>query len=492
VISPHVDSSQKLSSLIRHFLSGPERTALAANVGELLRHDDITGAQQMLSAAVDRGSFALLISDDIQDPELQEALRAIAREYQDTRISQEGRAAKQGNAAEKERERAESAIHELQAVQEQLTALRENDASKDATIVKLEHALEQEKGQTASAIQNLSFVQEQLAEMTRNAIRAADARDEYAREVEHAKAALSKMNIRLTEAQGQLTLTKGPAADAAALRAALEQERDATRFATAEIESLKREIVKLQTTKVRSNGAASSTAQEKERGDSASQQLGAERDQLPALRESGAKMPEELKQEKGRSASVARELMASQKEIAVLKAQAAGAAAIQEALRQEKESTAAALREVQNLKTQMAALEPRAQLVPAALLFQANPVLLKTFRIFEDGAKPSSRSGTAGEVSLSKARQASLPPRAETEHKSTNEALPQTHRRNFPQKTAEEKSDRSPSEVPKLTEMADRNTVVKPKRSPRLPARAASTPRLPATLLPVDGLWAFY
>ncbi|WP_150117633.1 hypothetical protein [Microvirga vignae] len=485
-------------------MSSPERSTLAADVGELLRQGDLTGARQKLEAAVDAGTFAIIIIDSIQDPKLQEMLQAMARERQDTRFAQDvpvgdvrakgSNAGEPADATERERGRAEAALRELNAMQGQIAALRE----KEARVAELEHALEQEKGRTASAIQDLSLVRGQLTAMTQNASRAADKRDEHAQEVEKGKAALSELTAKLTEAQEQLATLKGSAAEAPELRAALERERAAARFAAREIETLKRELVTLQTSGVSSNGAISSASQEKERADAASQQLDAVQKQLSALRESEAKMQGQLKQERERNASVTRQLVAFQQEILALKAQAESTAAIQEALRQEKENTAAALHRVHALQGQIADLEARAEFVPAALLFQTTPILLKSsIHTFQGGAKPSSRSSTEGDVSQRKARQVSLPPQVERERKLSDEAAAQTRRRNLPLKSEEEKSVRSPSGSHKPNEAADRNEVVKLKRSPRLPARENSAteglaPDLPAILLPVDGLWAFY
>ena len=111
-------------------------------------------------------------------------------------------------------------------------------------------------------------------------------------------------------------------------------------------------------------------------------------EQLSALRESKAKMQDELKQERGRSASVIRQLGAFEREILALKAQAKSTATTQEALRQEKENTAAALRDVHTLKKQIADVGAHTEFVPAALLFQTTPVLLKpSTHTFQGGAE---------------------------------------------------------------------------------------------------------
>jgi DNA repair exonuclease SbcCD ATPase subunit len=183
-------SQRERISLFQELLSSPERTELAADVGELLRQKDLTGARQRLEAAVNAGTLAIIISDSIQDPELQKLLQAVARERQATRLAQGipvadagangGKVGESSDAAEKERVRAEEALQAPHAAQEQLAALRE----KEARVVELEHKLEQEKGRTASVIQDLSLVRGQLTAMTQNDIRAAETRDEHAREVE--------------------------------------------------------------------------------------------------------------------------------------------------------------------------------------------------------------------------------------------------------------------------------------------------------------------
>jgi DNA repair exonuclease SbcCD ATPase subunit len=498
-----VEASQReWISLFQELLSSPERTELAADVGELLRQKGLTGARQRLEAAVNAGTLAIIIGDSIQDPELQKLLQAVARERQDTRLAQGipvadagangGKVGEPGDAAEKERVRAEAALQELHAVQEQLAALRE----KEARVVELEHKLEQEKGRTASVIQDLSLVRGQLIAMTQNAIRAAETRDEHAREVEKGKAASLELTAKLAQAQEQLVLLKGGAAEAAELRPALERERDAVKSAARELEALRRELVTLQTNAVSSAGAVSSAAQENERADATSQQLKAVQEQLSALRESEAKMQDVLKQERERSASAIRQLGASQREVLALKAQAASAAKIQEALRQEKENTAAAIRDVHALKRQIADLGAHTEFVPAALLFQTVPVLLKpSTHTFQSGAKPSSGAGTDGDISQRKARQVSLPPQAERERKLFDEATAQTRRRNLQLKSVE-KSVRPPSTRSKPSEAAGRDIVVKLKRSPRLPVANSApeplAPNLPAILLPIDGLWALY
>jgi hypothetical protein len=84
-------SRRKWTSFFQELLSSPERTELAADVGELLRQKDLTGARQRLEAAVNARTLAIIISDSIQDPELQTLLQAVARERQDTRLAQGSR-----------------------------------------------------------------------------------------------------------------------------------------------------------------------------------------------------------------------------------------------------------------------------------------------------------------------------------------------------------------------------------------------------------------
>jgi hypothetical protein len=503
-ISPYVEASQwDWTSLLQNLLSSPERTELAADVGELLRQKDLTGARQRLEAAVNAGTLAIIIGDSIQNPELQKLLQTVARERQDTRLTQGvpvgdagadgGKVGEPGDAVEREKVRAEAALQALHAAQEQLAALRENEAR----VVELEHALEQERERTASVIQDLSLVRGQLTAMTQNAIRAAETRDEHAREVEKGKAALLELTAKFAEAQEQLVLLKGIAPEAAELRPALERERDAVKSAARELEALRRELATVQTSAVSSAGAVSSAAQENERADATFQQLKAVQEQLSALGESKAKMQDELKQERGRSASAIRQLGASQREVLALKARAASADTIQEALRQEKENTAAALRDLHALKRQIADIGAHTEFVPAALLFQTTPVLLKpSTHTFQSGSEPNSGAGTNGDISQRKARQASLPPQVERERKLSDEATAQTRRRNLQLKSVE-KSVRPPSTSSKPSGAAGRDTVVKLKRSPRFPTRENSVPEplapnLPAILLPVDGLWALY
>jgi hypothetical protein len=207
-------------------------------------------------------------------------------------------------------------------------------------------------------------------------------------------------------------------------------------------------------------------------------------------------MQDESKHERGRSASAIRQLGASQREVLALKAEAESAATIQEALRQEKENTAAAIRDVQALKRQLADLGAHTEFVPAALLFQTTPVLFKpSTHTFQSGAKPNSGAGTDGDSSQRRARQVSLPPQVEREPKLSDEATAQTRRRSLQLKPVE-KSAGPPSTSSKPSEAAGRDTVVKLKRSPRLPAANSApkplAPDLPAILLPIDGLWALY
>jgi hypothetical protein len=503
-ILPHAGTSENAwAAIIHDLMSDPERTKLAADVGELLRQGDMARARQMLNAAISLGTFAIITDDKILDPELQKLLQAKASERQATRLAQglpadENRANRYntdeaGGAVERERVRAEAALQELHAMQGELAALRE----KGGRVAELEHALEQEKGRTASATQDLSLVREQLAAMTRNAIRAADTIDEHAREVERGKAALSALTIELTEAQERLAALKGSAAEAAELRPALERERDAAKIAAREIESLRRELVTIQTSGISSTGAVRLTAQENERADAASQQLKAVQEQLSALRVGEARMQGELEQERERGASAIRQLEASQRETLALKAQATSAVAFQEALREEKENTAAALRDVHALKQQIADLGARREFVPAALLFQTTPVLLKpSTHTFGSGAGPNSGAGTDGDISQSKARRVSLPSEVERERMLSDEATAQSRHRNAQPKSVE-KPVRPPFTSSKPSGAAGRDTVVKLKRSPRVPTRENSAPEplapnLPAILLPVDGLWALY
>jgi hypothetical protein len=503
-ISPYVEASQrKWTSFFQELLSSPERTELAADVGELLRQKDLTGARQRLEAAVNAGTLAIIISDSIQDPELQTLLQAVARERQDTRLAQGipvadtgangGKVGESSDAAEKERVRAEEALQALHAAQEQLAALRE----KETRVVELEHKLEQEKGRTASAIQELSLVRGQLTAITQNDTRVAETRDEHAREVEKGKAALLELTAKLAEAQEQIVLLKWNAAEAAELRPALERERDAVKSAARELEALRRDLVTLQTSAVSSAAAVNSVAQEKERANATSQQLKAVQEQLSALRESKVEMQDELQQERGRSASVMRQLGASEREILALRSQAESAAAIQEALRQEKENSAAALRDVHILKKQIADVGAHTEFVPAALLFQTTPVLLKpSTHTFQGGAKLDKGADTDDDISQRKARQVSLPPQFERERRLSDEAMAQTRRRNLQLKSVE-KSVRPPSTSSKPSGAAGRDTVARLKRSPRFPTRENSVPEplapnLPAILMPVDGLWALY
>lgn len=448
------------ASLMQSLVSGPETTNLAADVGELLRQGDLVGAHKLLSAAVDTGTLAKIAIDYIRDPEVQKLLQSIARERRDTSIDRDvsagntgedrGKPGGSGDAVERERIRSEAAL------------------------------------------------QEKLAAMTQDFVRAAARRDEDARELEKVKAEQVELSAKLTEAQEQLARLKESAAEAAELRAALERERGAARFAAREIETLKRQVVKLPTIGVSPTETASSAHQEKERADAASQQLNTVRDQLSALRESEAKVQSELEQEKGRSASAARALQEAQREILSLKAQAASAAAIQEALRDEREMTAAALREVHALKKQIADLEARTEFVPASLLFQTTPVPPgPSTERSQDGAQPGSGPGSDGDTSERKARQASLAPHVETERKPADEATTQTRRRNLPLKPVEEKTVRPPSGSPKLAAASGKTSVVKLKRPRSLPARESSAarppaPDLPESLLPADELWSFY
>jgi hypothetical protein len=502
---PYPYESQKdLASLIKLLVSGPGRTELAANVGKLLLQGDLTGAQQMLSAALDVGTLAVFIVDVIQDPEVQGTLQAIAREHQgaslDSRVyaNDAGVGGAKGgeprDAAERERAHADAALQELHAAQEQLAASRE----KETRVAELELALELEKERTASAMQDLGHVREQLAAMAQEVTRAADTRDEYEREVKGAKTALMDLTMRFTAAQEQLASLKQSAAEAVELRATLERGNDAAASSAREMAALKEQLATLQTSRVDTVRPVSTAVQEKEQADAASQQLNAVRGQLSTFREREAKMQSELEQEKERSASATRQLDAFQKENLSLKNQAALAVTIQDALRQEKENTAAARRDVQVLKRQIADLEARTEFVPAALLFQSTPVSLKpSSHIFQGGAKPSGGFDTEGDVSQRKARQASFPPQIEMERKLSDGATAQIRRRNLPLKSVEEQSAKPPSGSLKPREAAGRDAVVKLRRSSRLPARENSAtdalaPGLPASLLPINGLWALY
>jgi hypothetical protein len=504
-IFSHTEPSQgSWTSLIQSLVQSPERSALAADVGELLRQGDLTGARERLEAAIAVGTFAIILSDGIQEPDLQRLLQAMARERQDTRLAQATSGADAGaneskvgelkDAAERERVRAEAALDELHAMQGQLAALRE----REARVVELEHALEQEKGRNASASQDLSLVREQLSAMIDNATRAAEARDDQAREVEKVKAALSELTGKLAKAQEQLADVRGSTADTAELRATLERERDAVKLAARENESLKRELAMRQTSGVSANGAVSPVSEENERADAASRQLDAVHEQLSALQVNEAKMQDELKQERGRSASATRQLEASQKVILALKAQVASAATTQEALRQEQESSAAALRDVRALKRQISDLDAHTEFTPAALLFQTTPVLLEpSIHTFQSGARPSSGAGTEGKVSQRKARQVSLHPHSATERELSDEGATQTRPRNLPLKSVEEKSVSPPSGRRGSNEVADKDTIIKLKRSPHSRTRENSAPRpfapnLPPILLPIEGMWALY
>jgi hypothetical protein len=496
-------SQRDWASLFESLLTSPERTQLAGDVGEALRRKDLSGAGRRLDAAVSAGTLAILIRDDIQDPVLQYLLQAVARERSDSRLasglppagvgSVAGDSGVRGDAAEKERVRAEAALQELRTLQEQLAVSRKNEAR----VGELEHELEREKGRTASAVQDLNALHGQLTAMAQDKISAAEMRDAYAREAEQGKAAVSELASKLTAAQQQLAILEGRATEARELRLALEQERNAAEVAAGEIDSLRRELVLRQSGGVSPAGAGSSAAQEQKRAGAALEQSGTVRDELTALEESRAKMQGELDHERERSTSLSHQLAISQREILALKAQAAGAATTQEALRHEKEKTAAALRDLEAVKRQVKDLEVRPGFVPAAVIFQFNPVVLKPSpNTFQNGA--SLKSGTIAKDNISQrtVRQAALPRQLETERTFTDRANVQVHRRN-PQLRPVEEPVGPALTRPKPNKAVGSSTIVKLQRTPSVTTRMNSAPEpiapgLPASLLPVDGRWALY
>lgn len=497
--SRHNGSSQKdWATLLKLMVSGPERTELAANVGELLQRGDLTGAQQMLSAAVEAGTFAVAIVDSIRDPEVQRTLQAIARERRGASLEtgvhtgdadvDGAEGSEPGDAAERERVRAEAALQELHAAQEQLTALREKEARASA----LEQALEQEKERTASATQDLDHARKQLAAMAEQVTRAADERDERVREVEAAKAALVDLTIRLRAAQEQLAILMESPAVTGASSADLERENDAADLAAREIAALKEQLVTLRTGQVDNSRLINSVAQEKSRADAVSQQLGTLQDQLSALRAREAKIQDELKQERENSASLTRRLVDTQRELASQTIRAASVAEAQGRLRQEKERTAAALREVDALKRQIADLGASAKFKPAALPVRTTPVPPSPGR-----AKPDRGADREDAVPQRQSRQAALPPQDKTRSRLPDEAAAQARRPSVLQKSGTEEAGRRSSGSLRSSAVSGKGAVTKLKRPSRVLARENSAtevliPDLPASLRPAGELWLFF
>jgi hypothetical protein len=491
------------TSVLKGLLTSPERVELVADVGELLQQRDLAGARKRLDAALDAGTLAILISDDIQDTELQRLLQAIARERHDTQLAtgvpvgdigadrRDGR--EPSDPVKKERARAEATLQELHAVQEQLAASRANEVR----VGELERALEQEKGRTASAVKDLILVRQHLTAMEQNAERDADARDWHARELERSKAERAELAAKLTLAHEQLAAFRRSTQEAAELRSSLERERDAAKFAKEQIESLRRELVTRQTSSISSTEVVYSAVKECERVGGTSEQFEAVQERLTGLQKALAKMQDELNQEKDRSASAIHQLGAFQRETIALRVQAAGFATIQEELRQEKENTAVALGALETLKRRIVVPEAHEVFIPSALLFRATPVLLNpSTHTSLNGAKLNSGTGAEGNTSQRKDRRVLLPPRVKTEPKLTDGAPAQIRHRAPPPRSVQT-SVRPSSSRPRLNEAASRDTIVRLKHSARIPdhensAPVTFAPDLPAILRPDDGLWALY
>jgi len=504
VVSPRIDASQRdWPSLFHSLLASPGRTELAADVGKALQQNDFDGARQRLSLAVNAGTLAILIGDDIHNPELQSLLLAVAREQHDSQLTARIQAGEvtsnamngkgPGDTAEKERVRAEAAVQELRTVREQLEALKE----KEARAVELEQSLEQERGRTASAAQDLNLMRGQLTAMAQNAISASDARDAYAREAERNKAALVELAAKLTAAQEQLAALEGSAAEATELRLALAREREAAKASAGEIDSLRRELVSRETERAGSAGAGDSTHIGREPASVTPEHSRVGQGEPADLRASEAKLQNELNQERERSASVVQQLSASQREILALKAQVAGIAAIKEALRQEKENTATALRDREALEEQVKAFDMYTAFIPGTLIFQTTPILLEpVIQTFRSGVRSSNRTGIDGASPQPRDRQVSSPLNVETERKLPDDVTMRIHR-DPPQKTSQ-KPVVPPTGKPNSDDVASRDAPVKLKRGPPLPGNRNSAPPgpfapdLPVTLRPVDGLWALY
>ncbi|MGF9761740.1 hypothetical protein AAII07_41810 [Microvirga sp. 0TCS3.31] len=492
------------ATLIRDLLVGPGRTALAADVAELLRRHDYTGAQQRLEAAVDIGTFAIIISDGIQDPALQEVLQAFARQRQDALLSQGarvgdegvdgGKADKLGDAAVGKSVGSEAALKEQQMMREQLAASRE----KEARVAELEYAVEQEKERVASLTRALDSTQELLASTIQDATRAAEIRDEDAREKERANAARLELTLRLTAAHEQIEALQKIVAKAGELQTALERERELASHSARETNALKTQLAILQKTRPSATDTEGSAAREKRQTDAAVHQLNALWDQTVTLRASEAKMQDELQQEKERSAAMARQLETVQKESATLAEQVRNAAAIEAALQLEKEKVAAASHDLSSLRKQIALLEKNTEFIPAVLIFQTP---LTFSEPLADKPQTGAASGGVSKGSVAsqrKTRQAVVPLEAGALNKSSGglvKAQPLELKPSPQSRVARRVKPPSGSRDPHPT--YDK-AFIGLSRSPRSLARESNAvprgfyPALPAILLPDEGHWRVY
>jgi hypothetical protein len=486
------------ASILERFMSRPQSAELAANLGELLRRGDLSAAQDMLIDALNVGTFAIYINNDIQDPTLQAMLQTVARKRHDTRVAQGisandsggngGKAADFAAIAERERVRADMALQELRIVQEQLAASRQQTAR----LAEVEHVLEEEKERVASAARQLDHAQKQNIDIKAQIGKAANEREEHAREMERLNAAHTDLSAKLTAAHEKIAKLERSSAEAANLQTALEREKRLTTSTMLDLESLKGQLATLQRDRSKATALEATEAQERQQADTALQQLNALQSQLAAVQTRNAKMQSELKQEGERSAGLTRQLDAALEQVANLARQVATENENQHLWQQEREKVATAVRELNALRRHIGILEHYTEFLPSAVVFQM-PFIVPEPQASDSQPTGSPRGmGVNSRDTLQPKNPKETPP---SQARSQNKAVgAETPSPKSLIRSAETKADKAFSKVNKPSALSKMGSA-KPSTSPRLSVwephavPRTLTPILPASILPDDGLW---
>jgi hypothetical protein len=277
--------------MLQSLATSGERRELIGKLEALIRQGDVAGAKQLLSAAVEMGSLAVIMIDHIDEPGLRASLQTLVTEGQNTASPvspgragdgvalSEAELAESKKALERERDRADAAVQELNALQGQLAAVRTSEAE-------LTRVLEQEKSRSTAVAREVETARSQLATLKAAEVSVAEQKAAAAREKERADAAQSQLgNMRDQLA----SLEAKAAAEASGLKAALRQETERSASVARELEGAKNELASLRSVESKASDLNAVLEQEKQRSVSYARELEAAREQLAILKASEAK-----------------------------------------------------------------------------------------------------------------------------------------------------------------------------------------------------------
>jgi hypothetical protein len=285
---PPVAANQAWAALLSALLSSPESRQLAADIGKLIRQNDLGRLDHLLAAALEAGTFASLIMNNVTDPDLLAFLQTVEKtrpgEIPSSSLPSVGsstagpRQEELENAVKRETERADAAVREREALEANLVALRARESDTAAEM-------------------------DQLREQAKT----------WAEAVTRERDAL----------QAELTVLRTSDAKAAEVRYELERERGRADAAARELATLKGQEAQFRAAEFRSAELTEALEREKARANAASGELDTQRGQLMLLRAKEAEAAElknALGQETARANAVSRETMALHAELAILKA----------------------------------------------------------------------------------------------------------------------------------------------------------------------------